>query len=121
MSDMAYSMEYRGLLALERLVDAIDAFGKMGAVNNVYACQELHEASSAVRELFGLDRPRPMFFDGNSDMVTMNSVFRDRSNYGNHGTVENFDRALAPDEVKELTDTPPDFVQEDGLAIYTTP
>ena len=35
--------------------------------------------------------------------------------------VENFDRALTPDEVKELTDTPPDFVQEDGIAIYTTP
>ena len=75
MSDMAYSMEYRGLKALERLVNAVDAFGKMGAVNNVYACQELHEANKAVRELFGLEvqphRPRPMTFNGKSDLVAI--------------------------------------------------
>ena len=54
-------------------------------------------------------------------MVTMHYAFPDRSNYDNHGTVENFDRALTPDEVRDLTDTPPDFVQDDGIAIYTTP
>ena len=57
-------------------------------------------------------------------MVTMHYTLPDRSNYGNHGTIERgptFDRVLTPDEVRDLTGTPPDFVQEDGLAIYTTP
>ena len=52
---MAYSVEYRGLKALERLVDAVDAIRKPGASHNYYACMELHDASNAVRELFSLD------------------------------------------------------------------
>ena len=51
---MAYSTEYRGLKALERLVNAVDAMGKPGAAHNYHACMELHEANKAVRELFGL-------------------------------------------------------------------
>ena len=55
MSDMAYSMEYRGLAALERLLDSADEIRQPSAANNVYALQRFHNAVSEVRELFGLE------------------------------------------------------------------
>ena len=80
MTDMQYSMEYRGLVALERLVDAVDAMGKPGAAHNYHACMELHEANKAVRELFSLDGTTSHRVTGTrGDSIVVEPIHRDYS------------------------------------------
>ena len=68
MTDMAYQMEYRGLIALEELIGAAKGVHLFEAGPNADPRQlRLGEAIRQAERIFGLDvqphRPKPVFFD----------------------------------------------------------